>query len=238
MLAMLPRAGKRDAVSRRVVRIATTLVEQHADVNVVMDGCSPLTYACQALQWPLIELLLLHGARLPSRQPSGLFDGLSSRSDSSRFAALVKKIGPVPSRPPRPCPCWSGKPLSKCHAADQHLYPAHFFCPCGSRKSYGYCCSRREFQTYEAWHTGLERIEIRTERPSLDLPAVRVLAQIPNAKELSGMMYNFDGFMNLPPGYQEQNKRMRCAMADRLLALRAVDPGYAYAMKEVDFIPQ
>ncbi|GBE87914.1 hypothetical protein SCP_1201390 [Sparassis crispa] len=49
----------------RLVRIATLLIEQHAELYVAQrgGGDSIFGYAFNTLQWPLIELLLRHGAQ-------------------------------------------------------------------------------------------------------------------------------------------------------------------------------
>ncbi|KAH7916972.1 hypothetical protein BV22DRAFT_941908 [Leucogyrophana mollusca] len=47
---------------KRFQHVATSFIEQHADVNRSKDGLTPLHGACQAHSWELIALLLRHGA--------------------------------------------------------------------------------------------------------------------------------------------------------------------------------
>src|SRR5882762_6411884 len=144
-----PVSAIRQSAISRLLYITRVLVEQHADVNHAVNGISPLHIACKLGDWDLIALLLKHGAN-PSPvtthpPPMSLF---SSSKDKSRFLALVPQGC---SRPERKCPCWSDKPLSACHAADDIPYPLSLLCPCASGKSYGKCCARRKMTMSERW---------------------------------------------------------------------------------------
>lgn len=135
---------------QRLRFVARTLIEQHANVNITSNtGMSNLHMACQAKDWELIELLLLHGAHttIPGSKLRPPIDQLTSASDKKRFRDLVKSRK---QRPPQPCPCWSNKLLVDCHATEQP-YPHKFYCTCGSRKPYEKCCRKRNIFVYEKW---------------------------------------------------------------------------------------
>ena len=139
---------------KRIRFIARTLIEQHADIETT-PTISALHSACQAREWEFIELLLHHGARATAPGPVDL---LTSASDKTRFRNLDKS---PKTRPPRPCPCWSGKLLADCHATEK-LYPDTFHCCCGSRKLYGKCCKKRNISFFEKWDGGKRHIEQET----------------------------------------------------------------------------
>lgn len=136
-------------------RIATLLIEQHADVNVVAYDRSILSVAVELGNWTIIELLLKHGAK--RHKPTELT--FSKPTDKTRYNALLKKI-PVPTtRPPRLCPCHSGKPLDECHnTADHPPYPHYFICGCGRKRVYGDCCVKRGTRLVEGWHPQVSRL--------------------------------------------------------------------------------
>ncbi|KAF9475605.1 hypothetical protein BDN70DRAFT_232209 [Pholiota conissans] len=136
--------------SEQVIRI---LVEQHADVNTVTEGLSHLYLACVMRHWGLINLFLEHGAT--NTVPDSLIEKLFAPSDQARFYALVKAKANQ-ERPPRVCPCWSGKFLKDCHAKEQS-YPLKFVCVCGSDKVYEKCCFRRR-PVLEKWDDAHGRI--------------------------------------------------------------------------------
>ncbi|KAF9473539.1 hypothetical protein BDN70DRAFT_867279 [Pholiota conissans] len=131
---------------RRIVQI---LVEQHADVNRIIDYASSLHLACAMKDWDIITLLLEHGARMTI---SEVFINKALTPDEKiRLSALVK-LKSLPgnkARPPRVCPCWSGKTLDECHATAQP-YPPSFMCICGSEKLYEKCCVRKA-PVFEKW---------------------------------------------------------------------------------------
>lgn len=146
------------------------LIEQHADVNASFDNTTPLHEACLTCNWPLIELLLNHGAR-PTAPTSGTplpMKLLPSKSDQVRYLKIATSIPADNKRPPRKCPCWSGKTLSRCHGdtSGSHSYPTEYPCICGSGKTYGACScgpSRRNLKVVEMWDgkritTGYSRV--------------------------------------------------------------------------------
>ena len=128
------------------VRVATVLIEQHIDVNIGYGCVSPLSLAVEARRWDLVELLLIHGAR-----PEDLAWTDHNEAVLRRFYQICLTTKPVNPRPPRPCPCWSGKRLSECHGAGEHPYPNHFLCVCGARKTYVDCCRKRGIEIVEKW---------------------------------------------------------------------------------------
>jgi hypothetical protein len=136
---------------QRLACVARILIEQHVDVNRAVDGETPLYYACQAQHWEIITLLFDHGVN-PSPPSSRRLpvSFLASANDKSRFLTLARENSTGRPRPARPCPCWSGKALSDCHATEQ-AYPPQFYCKCGSTKVYARCCGRRNMVTFEKW---------------------------------------------------------------------------------------
>lgn len=130
----------------RYAWIARILVEQHVDVNREVDGVSVLQLACQSANWEIISLLLEHGA-IPHAHLTTVF---TSSADQKRLAELIL-MNPYPHpRPPRVCPCWSGKIILECHGKAPQPYPHHFICICGSGKIYDRCC-RRKTPVVEEW---------------------------------------------------------------------------------------
>ncbi|KZP08608.1 hypothetical protein FIBSPDRAFT_901174 [Athelia psychrophila] len=151
--------------------IARTLIEQLVDVNITpTTGLSALHMACHVRDWEIIGLLLQHGAHavVPGSSLRPAVDLLTLASDKKRFRKLEKS---PKSRPPQPCPCWSGKLLADCHATDQP-YPHEFYCTCGSKKSYGKCCSRRNIFVFEKWDDGSRYIRPQVVR--FPDPAIKV----------------------------------------------------------------
>lgn len=151
-----------------IERIAILLIEQHADVDTGAFGSTPLTLAVATARWRIVKLLLRHGA-LPA-SPYSM--ELASSTNKARFATLIADNQPTNPRPPRPCPCWSGKLLSECHDAAKQPYPDHFLCCCGKQKTYGVCCSKRGLIIQEKWDRETARIvTIQASRhPSPDIP--------------------------------------------------------------------
>ncbi|KAK7034713.1 hypothetical protein VNI00_012120 [Paramarasmius palmivorus] len=64
----LPKTFDTEYLTKRIAsqtRIATLLIEQHADVNVGVFGVTPIIIAIESSRWGIVELLLRHGASLP-----------------------------------------------------------------------------------------------------------------------------------------------------------------------------
>ncbi|CAL1717150.1 unnamed protein product [Somion occarium] len=206
-----------------VIRIAKLFVEQHADVNVELDGQTPLTLTAQASCWPIVELLLQHGARVPPSFPSS--NSFKTSIQRSRFLLIVRKTRPLSPRPPRPCPCWSGKLLSECHDAEEHAYPASFLCICGSRKSFARCCGTKKFRVVERWNSEAQRIVWRViSEPTVGLPPgipESVLNHIRSNHEIPSRLNEL--------GYK---------LVERICSDRNIDPAFAYALRSLLYNPR
>lgn len=147
---------------KRRRHIARVLLEQHADPRLTAheDTLSPVAWAWYSLDVELVELFARHGApevaNLPLRplpfQPSVL----RWASNPDRVTAIGQLASGFthdgcPPRPPRQCPCLSGKPLSECHGPNGLPYPSHFPCTCGTSKTCATCCGSRDFEIVEKW---------------------------------------------------------------------------------------
>lgn len=212
---------------------AQTLVEQYADVNIVVDGMTPLSYACQTRRWDLIKLLIQHGASdAPNTVPAPITH-LSKPADRDRFSSLLQ-TSRQPVRPPRLCPCWSGKLLQDCHDAGKSLpYPHKYVCRCGSGKNYGKCCAKRGIILIEEWDAKDDWIR-GSQRLSIPLPDVPGVAQQEQAEGLIAVQ-NF--YRNNPQlaGLDDTTSFMEAVSEtmDMLLALGWADKAYVYAQKYV-----
>ncbi|KIJ67896.1 hypothetical protein HYDPIDRAFT_25357 [Hydnomerulius pinastri MD-312] len=88
-----PQETKRRNLLKRLHHVIKVLVEQHADVNCVVHGLSPLYGVCQACDWELVELLLRHGANpdawaASAKAPASVF---TTNQDKEKFRALRAK---------------------------------------------------------------------------------------------------------------------------------------------------
>ena len=207
-----------------VVRVAKILIQQHANVNLERDGHTPLSLVAVASCWPLVETLLRYGARTPpSFSPSR---SLSVSIQRSRFLSLTRRIQQAKPRPPRPCPCWSGKSLGDCHAASEQPYPPHFFCVCGSQKTFAKCCSRRQFDIIESWDATEGRIKWHViSEPTASLPPgipESILGHIRRAGDNKPTHLNAMGVL----------------LVHRISVDRGVDAGFAYALQKMHFNPR
>ncbi|KAJ6623138.1 hypothetical protein B0H10DRAFT_2011329 [Mycena sp. CBHHK59/15] len=137
----------------RLAAVASILVEQHVDLNKSMNGEPLVNLVCRSRAWDLLALFLEHGA-IPPKDPAPLFRTVSDRA---KFATLLKARPTKVSRPPRKCPCWSGKSISDCHETAQP-YPLSYLCICGSKKTYQSCCHRRHGRAMEKWDPKLQRL--------------------------------------------------------------------------------
>src|SRR5258707_1299120 len=118
----------------RLAWVLRILVEQHADVNVMIGENSLLDLSCSWMDWDVISLLLKHGA-IPSPGSASHF---KLSTNQKQFSDLVKSFGGSP-RPARICPCWSGKTVPECHGKSSLPYPLKYMCVCGSTKTYERC---------------------------------------------------------------------------------------------------
>jgi hypothetical protein len=221
------------ARSKYIVR---TLIEQHADLNhTAKNALSPLHWASVIRNWDLIALLLRHGANPPqSSRLSTIFPDIRERN---QFRALVKdSVGQ--KRPPQLCPCWSGNLLQDCHAVEvKQAYPHDFYCTCGSKKSYGRCCARRKTDIFEVWNQKdryLQRFYIR--------PAG--LVTIGDERTTTDEMVRAH-YISVPRDYldgeglsEEEAFHFLGPISEALLAQNLIDPAFAFAMKEAQFLPR
>ncbi|KZT67433.1 hypothetical protein DAEQUDRAFT_767166 [Daedalea quercina L-15889] len=157
---------------KRLRHVAKVLLEQHADVHLApKEGFGPVHWAWYALDLELIELFIVYGASEIISLP---IDTAEQRPDAAPLwvanpakVASLKQLSErltrdgIPPRPPRRCPCWSGKPLSECHESGYHLWPSDFSCICGGSKTYGRCCSkRRSADLFEKWDHERKRMVV------------------------------------------------------------------------------
>ncbi|EPQ56121.1 hypothetical protein GLOTRDRAFT_137953 [Gloeophyllum trabeum ATCC 11539] len=151
--ALKKEPGTPDLMIIRIAWVCKLLIQQHADVNLVVGDYAPMDRVCEVENWELITLLLEHGANPNRRSPRGLpVDRLESRESKTRFRELVRDMSKISQRPAQPCPCWSGKLLSECHGRGEEIpYPLDFACRCGSGKPYEKCCMKRNMQFKEKW---------------------------------------------------------------------------------------
>lgn len=221
-------------------RIAILLIEQHADVNLGSNGNTPLSAAVGARRWPLVDLLLSHGAIPPPMRQLQF----KPASDRIRYKALVAKHKTPTARPPRPCPCWSGKLLADCHAAGPLPYPADFICKCGSAKVYAKCCSKRDFRIEERWEESRKCIAARSIGGVL-LPKPDVNDPEAHAEQMR-ILNKSMGAIGLMAKDQESFRLLAAKMQSRRSAwiMRGfgarpdADPAYLYALLKASFFPR
>lgn len=211
--------------------VARLLIEQHADVNISIDNVPLLHLACKAQDWETIALLLKHGASsLPS--PVRCF---KTPADKSRFEALVESTGRFDSRPPRPCPCYSGKRLSECHEKEPQPYPAHYVCICGSGKKYKVCCdtARGKSRVFEYWDPDLGYISHQHNIIADMAPKVQeTMCSVGALKKVgSGLAMAAEAPKDVTKEYMED-------IANQGLAQGGMDPAFAYALKKAGFKPR
>jgi hypothetical protein len=236
----------------RLEYIACILIEQHADVNHAVNGISPLHLACRARNWNLIALLLEHGAN-PSPAPTTQYPAmlLSSSTDKTHFLALVKKFPSGRPRPGRMCPCFSGKTLSVCHAADARPYPPSLLCMCASGKSFEKCCARRKMIVSERWDEKSKRIMASSIIPLQmpDIPTHQEKRLEMNIKYMRDTMELSEHLGEAEPGHPfgeffDNQSAQKIAlqqlreMTDRLFAMGVIDAAYAYALNQLNFWPR
>ncbi|KAJ3926901.1 MAG: hypothetical protein NXY57DRAFT_904830, partial [Lentinula lateritia] len=161
--SLMARLIRFDHWRARLKFIAILLIDQHADVNATVQWggrtVTPLFFAAGvARDFDLVAILLAHGANpYPPYPASSIRDYLSGKKfkmELERFTQLISET-PFAVRPPRLCPCFSGKTLSDCHADGRtvgHPYPDEFLCCCGSKKTYRVCCRLRNFNIIEYWN--------------------------------------------------------------------------------------
>jgi len=230
---------------KRIEKVCILLVEQHATLDTIIDGKTPLHLACATNSWDLIKVLLQHRADpAPASLPPSqhCVSLLRTSAEKERFKALTQV--PHGERPPRPCPCWSGEAIENCHArevSDKFPYPMHFICRCKSRKIYEKCCHKKGVQWTEAWDP--EEMWIQPNQV-MTVPA----PESTKARETLAQQFEMMAKVNqsIADGTSDITgadlisgaKRMTAQMMDLLVQSGHVDPGFAYAAKQVDFMPR
>ncbi|KAF8207238.1 hypothetical protein K438DRAFT_1815947 [Mycena galopus ATCC 62051] len=210
-----------------VIRI---LVEQHVALNTSIDGEPLVNLLCRSRAWDTIALFFEHGA-IPPTNPGALF---RTADDRSRFAALVKARRPNISRPPRKCPCWSGKSISECHGNSQP-YPPQYVCVCGSGKTYEICCFLRKDFVSEKWDPTSQRILHDYDNSAVQLfqkltgPGKEIIQAVADA---CGVEYDHATPPMTPEIWRAQVKNL---LGDDL---GRIDPAFAYALYGAQFLPR
>ncbi|KAJ7927487.1 hypothetical protein B0H13DRAFT_1598639, partial [Mycena leptocephala] len=146
------RHAKLQEYMRKMCRVCLFFIAHHSNPNETHKAdISVLALACSMRSWELIRALLLHGAI-----PKGLSQIFHNYpTDKARFENLVSELSTA-VRPSRLCPCGSERPLTDCHQKSQP-YPAHYLCPCESRKIHAVCCAKktdiswREYWNEKGW---------------------------------------------------------------------------------------
>ncbi|KAH6914956.1 hypothetical protein BKA70DRAFT_1419911 [Coprinopsis sp. MPI-PUGE-AT-0042] len=230
------------------VRIATMLVEQHADVNAGAFNETPLSLAAQSGSWSLVELFLLHGARRTRA------DHISFRNtlEKSKYSSLLVKAKALLARPTRPCPCWSGKLLDDCHDAHgaENPWPAHFLCCCGRKRTYSECCGKRGIEVVEEWDSEdkwimpVERRKVRMQ-PSDEMisPEVQPYVQAGLASAMETMTnmnetYSESELKEIVDSFTKKRAAMFKSMAAAIGREDCFDDAFWYALDKTDFFPR
>src|ERR1700722_8669128 len=216
----------------RLVWTARILIEQHADVNTTIDNIPLINLACGSQNWDIISLLLTHGAN-----PSPGLESLKFQADKSRFSRLCKSIKNRP-RPDRVCPCWSGKSVPDCHGREEQPYPLEFVCVCGSGRTYRRCCHSRRSFVFEKWDPESQRImhdydlihKVHKDMRDGVKDAIAMSKTIGQVSKLLGI--------DRPTPCLDYNKETQLNLVADLVAKDCIDPAFAHAMREVDFIPR
>ncbi|KAJ7461481.1 hypothetical protein FB451DRAFT_1044251, partial [Mycena latifolia] len=213
------------SVVSQMRQICLLLLENHADANETHDGLSLLALACLGDEWDLTKALLLHGAQScapPTKLP---VQYLKTERARALFSSLASKFANKP-RPPRPCPCCSGRALEDCHGqAEAQPYPADAICPCGSAKIHAQCCVKRtDMYWVEHWVPHEERLQ-----------RVAVPRSAPLLEKISTM-----GFLMDKDNIQNMLRRQLAevhAMLKDLAKTGRIDPAYAAAGCLVSYQP-
>ncbi|KIM41985.1 hypothetical protein M413DRAFT_445175 [Hebeloma cylindrosporum] len=223
--------------------IVGALIEQHADVNKTCYGVSLLELALRAKDWPSVALLLKHGADPNVMTPVRLELCTFSPDQRNIFFQFVKRMALAKGaeRPPRKCPCWSGKTLNECHGVpDAKIpYPLEYICFCGTKKAHSKCCSKKPVGVLTKWNESIQRISVLTDSAvdesqafrtalrriqALDFPEFRD-PNNPAPRQISGDNLPFS---DLDPGTLERFRK-------EMVRLGIVDPAFAYGMTKLRF---
>jgi hypothetical protein len=228
--------------------VARILVEQHADVDREVGGVSVLHLACQSANWETISLLLEHGATAPGATPDAqLISYFTSPAERKQLATLIAKR-PSHPRPPRKCPCWSGKAISDCHGKEPKPYPLHFICVCGTGKTYDRCCSRKT-PVIEEWNEELQRIIHGFDFSSDKKTPESMHHLLQTVKSSSKQSAELQALLGIPkPGDRRtflstQQGQVSAGKAilvlhERLLSNERIDRAFAYALARSSYLPK
>ncbi|KAJ7116317.1 hypothetical protein C8R44DRAFT_627700, partial [Mycena epipterygia] len=221
-------ADVRREVSRRewVIRI---LVEQHVELNRLMNGEPLINMLCRSKAWETIALFLAHGATPPKKTHLPI-------PHSVRPGQIHIHAGTNLCRPPKKCPCWSGKSVQECHAKEAQPYPLAYLCVCGSGRTYRKCCFARKSYVVEKWDPTLKRIMHDYDRSGLP-----IMQAIRKGNELSQAVAQAIGDKyEIPPFHNPEIKSAQFVkrLAQELLEEGLIDPAFAYALSRVDFAPR
>ncbi|KAJ3899922.1 hypothetical protein F5879DRAFT_810074, partial [Lentinula edodes] len=226
--SLMARLMRFDHWRARLRFIAILLIDQHADVNATVQWggrtVTPLFFAAGiARDFDLVAILLAHGANPDPPYPaSSIRDYLSGRKfkmELERFTQLISET-PFTVRPPRLCPCFSGKTLSDCHADGRtvgHPYPDEFLCCCGSKKTYHVCCRLRNFNIIEYWN----------DKEQWRVPTLHDLM-----KEITSKL-DFGKLLSLPDFQNFHHEMIQKACDED----KNVDPAFAWAYSQLKFLP-
>lgn len=210
---------------KRLARVARILIEQHANVNTIIDGTSLIDLSCTWKDWDTIALLLRHGAK-PSASTSSC---ITHRADRKRFTDLVKSCGTFQTRPPRVCPCWSGESVPDCHGKEGKPYPDRYICVCGSGKVYRQCCPKRGRYVIEKWNHSSQRI-----LHDYDSTTGNVVPEsLRNQFGAASRILETAGMDSTPDVVAAQRR-----IAEELLLKGEIDPAFAYGLNQSIFFPR
>lgn len=229
----------KENVLRRLGWIVRMLVEQHADVHKTANNLSILQLAYNAQRWDHIVLLIKHGAR-PSRDFH-----FASSADERRISSLVE-INRNSPRPPRVCPCWSGKTIGDCHAT-LLPYPLKYLCVCGSGKTYERCCHSKNAVVLEQWDPIRNRIKHdyeaqlnnphRQARERMDATALMVQRMLAKSEAVDADHASVVLPLTAELDIQRRVEANRTVL-EELSSRGVLDPAFAYVWRKAGFCPQ
>ncbi|KAF8215754.1 hypothetical protein K438DRAFT_1926263 [Mycena galopus ATCC 62051] len=226
----------------RIRYIVRVLIEQHANVNstVAWQGkvVSSLHIACSMNDWELVALLLEYGAQSkPTPACTDAESFLVTATAKHHFKGLQANASAT--RPPRLCPCFSGKPMLECHSKSLP-YPEDFTCRCGSRKAYGNCCKGRKIELVEMWDAETKWIQpshkfsICFGAPASASPEVHaILNQVEEIADKKQILRMVPEMMFNPEVCAVQKECLEVGLRDDKL----VDPAFRFAYYETKFYP-
>ncbi|KAJ6453459.1 hypothetical protein C8R47DRAFT_1168000 [Mycena vitilis] len=233
-------------VQARLRYMVVVLIKQQADVNTSVQWrgnvVSSLHFVCSMEGWELVGLLLEHGAQTtPTLACAAINTSLATNTARRRFASLQANAIGI-TRPPRLCPCFSGRPVADCHSK-WLPYPDHFICSCGSTKEYAKCCKARKIELAETRDEGRESMTLRrrirlpdSQVPAFVSPETRALLESCEGK--TGMKMEEAAML----GYKQMTDPKYRARVTEGLELtcrqgKIADPAFNFAYLETAFFP-